>query len=166
MDYRLRKRTRLRRKDIQALSEALSSSAGISMPFGEDANVEEAEGPEGRLVVFEGEIVAFYEGDQVFLTPRGLLRWPASKRYVTVDMGAVKFLSNGADVMGPGITDADPEIAEGDVVWVREERHGKPLAVGIALSGALVLRAKTKGKQVRTRFYVGDKAWTWGHEPE
>jgi len=29
---------------------------------------------------------------------------------VVVDPGAVKFIINGADVMGPGIIEADPDI--------------------------------------------------------
>ncbi|PNV77089.1 MAG: RNA-binding protein [Thermoproteota archaeon] len=32
---------------------------------------------------------------------------------VVVDLGAVKFILNGADVMGPGIRDADKRIKEG-----------------------------------------------------
>src|SRR5687767_13128667 len=166
MEFRLRNRARLRRKEVEELAERLGSELGLSKVFGPDEPLEVAEGPDRRYLLLFNEIIGFYEGDRPFLSPKGLLKWPATKRFVTVDMGAVRFVTNGADVMGPGITDADPEIHPDDLVWVREERHGKPLGVGVALSEAAVLRAKSKGKQVRALLHVGDKAWTYGEEEE
>ena len=98
------------------------------------------------------------------LAVRGILKYGASRRFVTVDMGAVRFVTNGADVMGPGITDADPAIKTGDLVWVREERHQKPLAVGQALAEGAALKGKPKGKQVKSLHFVGDRLWVWGQE--
>lgn len=166
MEFRLRNRARLRRKEIADLGDTLASVLETQTRFLPEDPLEEAEGPDRKYLLFEGEIIGFYEGSHPFLTPRGLLRYGAAKRFVTVDMGAVRFVTNGADVMGPGIVDADPEIRANDLVWVREERHGKPLAVGVALSDAATLRAKTKGKQVRSLFWVGDSVWQWGQEEE
>lgn len=166
MEFRLRNRSRLRRKEVEELARELQGRLGLTAVFAPEDPLEVAEGPDRRYILLRNDIVGFYEGDRPFLTPRGLLKWPAQKRYVTVDMGAVRFVTNGADVMGPGITDADPEIHAEDLVWIREERHGKPLGVGVALSEAPVLRAKSKGKQVRALYYVGDKAWTFGQEEE
>jgi len=45
-----------------------------------------------------------------------------------VDMGAVKFVCNGANVMSAGINEVSPEVVEGQYVWIREENHHKPLA--------------------------------------
>jgi PUA domain protein len=81
-------------------------------------------------------------------------------------MGAVRFVTNGADVMTPGITAVDPDVQEGDLVWVGEERHGKPLAVGRALVPAAELHAQGKGKGVASLHYLGDKLWDLGHEQE
>src|SRR3989344_5527458 len=39
-------------------------------------------------------------------------------RKVVVDMGAVKFLISGADVMRPGLKEIDPLIKEGEFVLV------------------------------------------------
>lgn len=81
------------------------------------------------------------------------------KNYVTVDMGAVGFVTNGADVMRPGIVDLDNEIEKNDFVVITEEKYGKPLAVGRALfSGRDILKMK-KGKVVQNLHYVGDKIW-------
>jgi PUA-domain protein len=164
VEFRLRNRSRLRRKEIEELSEQLDGLLGLAQRFGPEDPLEVAEGPDRRFLLLKHEIVGFWDGDRPFLTPRGLLKWPAAKRYVTVDMGAVRFVTNGADTMGPGIVDADADIHADDLVWVREERHKKPLAVGVALSDASVLRSKAKGKQVRALYYVGDKVWTFGQE--
>ena len=40
--------------------------------------------------------------------------------------------------MSPGITDADPNIKEGDLVIIIEETHGKPLATGRSLISGLI----------------------------
>ena len=81
-------------------------------------------------------------------------------RKVVVDMGAIKFVTNGADVMTPGVVDADPEILEGQQVWICDETHGKPLAVGIALVSGEEMVEQSSGKAVRLLHYVGDKLWT------
>jgi PUA domain protein len=77
---------------------------------------------------------------------------------VAVDMGAVPHVVNGADVMSPGIVSADPEIKAGDVVVVVDERHGKPLAIGLALLDGSAMRAP-KGKAVKNIHHVGDEIW-------
>jgi PUA domain protein len=74
-------------------------------------------------------------------------------------MGAVQFIRNGADVMSPGIVDADESITPGDFVVIIEERHNKPLGVGIALITGVEMIHDTKGKAVRIVHHVGDKIW-------
>ena len=165
MEFRLRNRARLRRKELAELAQRLQGVLGTTTMFGEEDPIEVAEGPDRRYLLLKDDIIGFYEDDRPFLTPRGLLKYGATKRFVTVDMGAVPFVTKGADTMGPGITDADPDIKVDDLVWIRDERHKKPLAVGRALSEASVLRAKTKGKQVKALFHVGDKVWMHGQEP-
>jgi PUA domain protein len=79
-------------------------------------------------------------------------------RRVTIDMGAVPHISNGADVMGPGVVAADAEIEEGDVVAVVDERHGKSLAIGLALVPGSSMRIP-KGKVIKNVHHVGDEVW-------
>jgi PUA domain protein len=66
---------------------------------------------------------------------------------------------NGADCMGAGIHLADPSLEAGDMVWVRDEEHGKPLAVGQALVSGSEMVAMTKGKAIQTLHWVGDELW-------
>ena len=90
-----------------------------------------------------------------FLSEDALLaRFPA----VTVDMGAVRFVCKGANVMRPGITAADAFEA-GDIVCVREESRGRYLAVGTAdLSGGEAA-ASGRGQAVTTLHYISDRYW-------
>lgn len=93
------------------------------------------------------------------LTLRGILELKPSKKWVTVDMGAVRYLANGADVMAPGITDADPGIEIDDMVWVRDEKNLRPLCVGRALMPGAMMGPSGSGKAVKTLHFVGDPIW-------
>jgi len=71
----------------------------------------------------------------------------------------VRFLANGADCMAPGVTGADPEIAEDDLVYVRDGKHKRPLVVGIATMSGPDMVVAGKGKAIKTLHYVGDRIW-------
>jgi PUA domain protein len=67
----------------------------------------------------------------------------------------VSFVSDGADVMRPGIVTADELIDEGDLVVIDEESHGKVLAVGRALVDGAEMVGDS-GKVVGSVHHVGD----------
>ena len=77
---------------------------------------------------------------------------------VMVDMGAVKFMCNGANVMRPGIKKYT-KFSKDDVVCIVEESKHKFLAVGKALSDSLELENISKGEVVKNLHYVSDKYW-------
>ena len=162
---RIRRRQRLRRKEINAYSEAIAAALGVD-PFRDRDDIDLAEADEWRLLIVDNEVRGILVGDRPFLTVRGLLAYPAARRWVTVDMGAVKFVYNGADVMAPGIVDADPAIAVGDLAWVRDEKNLRPLAVGEALMAGPEMVASEKGKAVRSVHHVGDPLWKLDEEPK
>lgn len=141
----------------------LADEFGMGVPS-DDAPLDEAEAGPHRVLLRGDEAIALFLDDGVVPTVRGLLAFPPQKRAVTVDMGAVPFVYNGADVMAPGIVDADPAIRPGDLVWVRDEKNERPLAVGRAiLDGPAMVREK-KGKAVETIHHVGDELWQLGEE--
>ena len=162
---RIRRRQRLRRKEINAYSGAIVAALGVD-PFRDRDDIDLAEADEWRLLIVDNEVRGILVGDRPFLTIRGLLAYPAARRWVTVDMGAVKFVYNGADVMAPGIVDADPAIKVGDIVWVRDEKNLRPLAVGEALMAGPEMVASEKGKAVRSVHHVGDPLWNLDEEPK
>jgi len=51
------------------------------------------------------------------------------------------------------------EFGEGDLIIVRDERHRKSLAVGVALVKSRDMREMPKGKAIKNIHYVGDKLW-------
>ena len=130
----------------------------------DDVPIDEAEAGLHRLLLRENEAFAMLVGDAIAPTLKGLLVFPASKRAVTVDMGAVRFLYNGADVMAPGIVEADPGIREGDIVWVRDEKNRRPLSVGRAIMDGPTMAREEKGKAIETIHHVGDEIWRLDEE--
>ncbi len=77
---------------------------------------------------------------------------------VTVDMGAVKFMCNGANVMRPGIKNYS-EFSKSDIVCVIEESQHKYLAVGKSLVNSLEMKDMSKGEVIKNLHYISDKYW-------
>lgn len=77
----------------------------------------------------------------------------------TVDMGAVKFVINGANVMRPGIVSFEGDFKKGDLIVVREVGHQKSIAVGRSTEEKKALEEMKKGAAVESLHYVGDKLW-------
>lgn len=80
-------------------------------------------------------------------------------RKIVIDMGAVPFIAKGADVMRPGVKEVDSEIEKDGPVIILDEKHGKPIAVGIALYSSEEISSMKEGKVIKTLHYVGDKIW-------
>lgn len=76
-----------------------------------------------------------------------------------VDVGAIPHVCNGADVMAPGIVEVNGEFKENSIVVVVEEKHQKPIAIGIALVDSKKAREMEKGKVLANVHYVGDYIW-------
>ncbi len=81
--------------------------------------------------------------------------------HVLVDMGAVKFMCNGANVMRPGIRSYS-EFGKEQVVCVIEESQHKFLAVGRSLVPSSELETMEKGEVVKNMHYISDKFWEIG----
>ena len=77
---------------------------------------------------------------------------------VYVDRGAVKPITNGADVMIPGIVKYD-EFNVGDVVVIKLVDTGSFLAIGLALINSVDIKAMKKGKAIKNMHYLGDEFW-------
>ena len=77
---------------------------------------------------------------------------------VTVDMGAVKFMCNGANVMRPGIKNHS-EFLKDDIVCVIEESQHKYLAVGKSLVNSSEMTEMSKGEIIKNLHYISDKYW-------
>jgi PUA domain protein len=98
-------------------------------------------------------------GDWVFPTLKGAVQCPFPERMVTVDAGAIPYVVNGADVMRPGIVAVSNDVAAGGPVQIVDERHKKPLAIGVALLDGAAIRASAQGKMCKNFHHVGDELW-------
>jgi predicted RNA-binding protein (TIGR00451 family) len=89
------------------------------------------------------------------LTQHDLLNHFAS---VQVDMNAVKFVCNGANIMRPGITDFTT-FKESEIVLVKDQTHKKELAVCISLVDDLTGRKMERGVVLNNIHHIGDIYW-------
>lgn len=80
---------------------------------------------------------------------------------VMVDMGAVKFMCKGANVMRPGIKKFT-DFEKDDLVCIIEESQHKFLAVGKAMVSSSELEDMKKGEVVKNIHYISDKFWETG----
>jgi PUA-domain protein len=154
----IKSRHHLRSDAIQEIRETLGTQLGVELAADSFEKVELADS-EWDVVLVDGAPLVVYvesgEGTQPFLTVRGANAYPPERRIVTVDAGAVQFVSDGADVMRPGIVTADEEVSAGDLVVVNEESHGKFLGVGRALVDGTELEGD-EGRVVESLHHVGD----------
>ncbi|SHG45246.1 RNA-binding protein [Halobaculum gomorrense] len=155
----VKSRHHLRSDAVSEIREALAERLGVDLEGDSFELVELTDSPFDLVLVDGNPDVLYYDGDggdrEPFLTVRGANDHPPERGVVTVDAGAVSFVSDGADVMRPGITEADDSIAEGDLVAVAEETHRKVLGVGRALVDGAEM-AGDSGKVVKSLHHVGD----------
>ena len=120
-------------------------------------------------VVIRRDAELVYSGDDVPLIVKisghvipfiGSIDMFSGFKRVYVDSGAVKPITNGADVMAPGIKGGDFEA--GDYVVVFLESLNAPLAVGKALISFSMLGEH--GKAIENIHYKGDKIWRYVFE--
>src|SRR3989337_2161019 len=129
---KIKSRNVLRKDEEKALVRDIVEAFGDASPF-ENKKLELVATDKCDFIFVDGEPLLFKIEGKIFPTVRGALKLNPARRRVIVDPGAVKFLINGADVMGRGIAEADITIKEGDLVIVIEKAHGKAVAIGRAL---------------------------------
>jgi PUA domain protein len=155
---KIKNRHRLKKKEMNQILDYLQSRYDIDL-FHTSATVESGRIEEYTVVFVNGEIDFFYFENIPMFTLRGLEKYHPQRYYVIVDMGAIQFVTNGADIMAPGIIDADVDIEVNDLVWISDERYHKPLAIGKAVVDGRTMKEQNSGKAVKNIHYVGDKLW-------
>jgi PUA domain protein len=150
------RRHTLRKKESAEIIEYLNSYSGTEIKS------ERIEIVDDRFLANE-DIFAFFIDGKPYLTIKGAIQYSPTKKLVVVDTGAVKFLSNGADIMAPGIIKADTSIKAGDIVYIADEKNTRVIAVGRALVDAEKMlegkKEERRGKVIKNIHWVGDKIW-------
>lgn len=154
---RIKRRYHLRKSAVKELGVELISRFGESARSLLKDPIETMELESGReIILANGKPVAFRTPEGLFPSLNSLDALPLKR--VTVNAGAIKPISNGANIMAPGIVKVDEDIVRGDVVVITDERYGKPLAVGVALVDSRFLKG-SKGRVIRNLHHIGDEVW-------
>ena len=156
---KIKSRVQLRKNAKNKMLKDLVSTFGETMAELENKVLEKITLEEYSLILVDGKPLLFEIEGQLFPTVRGALEMELKKRIVTVDKGAIRFVSNGADIMAPGVVEADSEIKEGDLVIIVEETYKKPLAIGKALMKGPQMVEADSDKAIKSIIHVGDKLW-------
>ena len=161
---RIKKRHLLKKREQRDEIAKIEKELGSSIN-GLDAKSHLEEGlldDGSRILLLDGEIIFFQHEGRMFPALRALLNGLIDVPRITVDMGAVRFVVNGADIMRPGITAVDDRVKKDGIVVIVDETHGKPLAVGVSKMSAEELRAATSGKVIKSIHHINDDLWVFG----
>ena len=130
----------------------------IESMFGSKPQVEVMEAQKVKVYVVDGRpLIGESEGNifPTLLFEEQLSSLPK----VVVDMGAVPYICNKADIMGPGITEIQGEFEPKNLVIVLDAKNRKPIAVAEAIYDSGTAASTKKGKLFRNLHCVGDEIW-------
>ena len=153
-------RKQLSKSDIAELNSMIESRFHRSDFFHKKDRIIVEDASDKRVIFKDGFPFFFYENDSLVPTLKLLLKDRLLKTIV-VDMGAVKFVTNGADIMRPGITSVEHGIEKDDFVVILDETHNKPLAVGQAMFSKEEIDSMSEGKVIKNLHFVGDEIWSF-----
>ena len=146
------------KSETSALLKKISEEWEMEFPKIKNVKVHQIEndaqiitGPEFKILKINEEYLPFLSETEI------LKKFPS----VEVDMGAVKFMCKGANLMRPGIKKFT-EFKKGKLVCIVEETHHKFLAVGKAMVSSSELDSMEKGEVIENTHYISDKFWETG----
>ena len=158
----MKKRHPIKNSEIRDIIENLKPDFGSEIEQLLQGKVETAELESGEeFILVDEKPVLIKKGDSLF--PFITAAEPLRLKKVTVDMGAIEPISSGADIMAPGVVDTDPEIEEGEIVGIEDEKNHKILAIGRSLKEGSCLTGK-EGKVIENIHHVGDDFWSFMDE--
>ena len=161
---KLKKRNFLSNKEKKKLHDELSSTFGDKalQLFNKNDKLESAVSDKGeKLILKEGRIWFFYYNDNLYPTIRCLRETKVDISSAVVDIGAIKYILNGADVMAPGVDSFGSGIKEGDFITIKEEKAKSIIAVGLSLINSEDFDKGKKGKIIKNLHSLKDEYWNF-----
>jgi len=143
------------KSETAKIFEALNTQWKIEVP--KQKNVRTHQIDEKGVIITGNGVTAVKIGEDIlpFLGDVPILeKFP----YVIVDMGAIKFVCKGANIMRPGITKFS-DFEKGEIVGIIEESQHKFLAVGKAEIPSKQLDETKKGEVIKNMHYISDIFW-------
>ena len=145
------KMKQLRKSEIKELNEKIKQ---FEIELGKEDKVTQ----DNNIIFINDKPMFFNYEDMIVPTLKFILEHDVLKQ-VIVDMGAVKFVVGGADIMRPGVAEFDNNIQKQDLVVIKDINNKKPLAVGISLFSSEELAAMNSGKIIKNIHHIGDEIW-------
>ena len=146
------------KSETSALLKKVSEEWGIEFPKMKNVRVHQILN-DAQIITGDGlKILKINEDYLPFLSETEILKKFPN---VEVDMGAVKFMCKGANLMRPGIKKFT-EFEKEKLVCIVEETHHKFLPVGKALVPSSELEKMEKGEVIQNIHYISDKFWETG----
>lgn len=152
------KKKTLRKSDIRHINEEILNSFGIESMFDKKETLEEIT-DEFKMLVKDSTALFFYSNNKLVPTLRLCLENDSILKKVTVDMGAVRFVTSGADIMRPGITDIEDGVGKDEFVMIVDENNKKPLAIAKTMFDGEEMKNMDSGKVLKNTHFIGDKIW-------
>ena len=138
------------------------ASFGYNIEFSKKDAIEKVQNKNKKNITFIkiNNLPSFlYYNNQLIPTIKFLHNNQNLLKKVTIDMGAVRFIAGGADVMHPGIVDFQEGIKENEIVAVQDQNNKTIISVAKSKFNYQELKEKTKGKSFLNIHYVGDSLW-------
>ena len=161
MSFKIRERHFLKNKIIKQLREKIRNEFKLDpltlLP--KQCQVELIKSDEISLYVVNDSVLFIEFKENLLPSINAMLKNLLKLPKVVIDKGAVPYVTNGANVMAPGITEIDPDIKKDTYVVIEDEKFNKPLAIGRALKDAEEINRNKKGKVIENLHFVGDKVW-------
>lgn len=123
------------------------------------------------------EVIQTDAGDTLYAINNVLKLWKSKDGYIpvltllfnkqvdlkeiVVDKGAIRFVSNNADVFRAGITEIDKSIKKGDILQIVDENNHRAIAVGKAMYDAKEMEGMNEGKVIKNLLCVKSKVWNF-----
>ncbi len=144
----------LQTKLIELYGEQVSSS------FQKSLILQRIKTEEGVYIVKDKKIWWFLYDGKYIPSIHFLRELSLGLHRIVVDVGAIRFITNGADVMAPGIVLFDDNITKDAYIVIHEEKANAILGVGISLIDAEEFIKNKKGKAVKLIHHLKDKIWS------
>ncbi|RAP51499.1 MAG: RNA-binding protein [Methanosphaera sp. rholeuAM270] len=154
---KIKKRNFLKNKKIKEIKNELGNYQYILPKKAQVELVKIEDLPD--ILLIDGKPLLMQIDNKTIPTLHAVVNEEITEKYATVDMGAINFVIKGADIMSPGIVDADKSIAPGETIVIIEEKHHKPLAIGTSLISGEEMIENNRGKAIENLHYVGDPIW-------
>jgi len=147
----------LSKSEIKRLNEETQQLYGISL-FNKKDFLQLIEMPI-KYISLNKEPILFYHEQKIIPFLKTIIKNPFLKK-ITVDMGSIKFICNGADIMRPGIVEIQDNIKEKEIIMIIDEKNQKPIVIGETLFSGEEIKQKTEGKVIKNLHYVSDDKWS------